>query len=210
MDRVSWYLLSIVVVGALFAAAGSGESAQSQGSDRNRGNPTGAWRLNKDLSDDVTKVMEATHGGRHGGHKPPSGGVGHGPGMHGGGRDARSGGMDSEQQMRMWLHEPPARLTITHTDTSVTLTEGDGRSQTLATTNEKQKLPLGTGTVDVRTKWDDRRLVKESSLGDGTTVTETYSVVPESSQLHVVVQLTGSRLPQPVSFRRVYDAESVR
>ena len=209
MNRVSSYLLNILVIG-VFAASGSGESTQSQGSDRNNGNLTGAWRLNNDLSDDVTKVMETTYGERHGGHKPPSGVAGHGPGMHGGGRDTRSGGMDAVQQMRMWLHEPAARLTITQTDSSVMFIEGDGRSQTLVTNNERQRLPLGTGTVDVRTKWDDGRLVKESSLADGARVTETYSVVPESRQLHVLVKLTGSRLPRPVSFRRVYEAESVR
>lgn len=208
MSRLSCYLLNTLIVG-VFAAAASGESAQSAN------NLTGAWRLNKDLSDDLEKVMKATHGGRHGSsgggaHTPPSGRGAHGPGMHGGARDTRSGGMDPEQQMRMWLHEPPARLTITQTDRSVTFTEGDGRSQTLATTNEKQRLPLGSGTVEVRTKWDDGRLVKETSLSDGTKVTETYSLVSEPRRLQVMVELAGARLPRPASFRRVYNAESTR
>jgi hypothetical protein len=207
MYRLSFYLMNTLIVG-IFAAVASGQSAQSAN------NLTGAWRLNKNLSDDLAKVMEATHGGTHGSsgggrHTPPSGRGGHGPGMHGGGRDSR-GGTDAEQQMRMWLHEPPAKLTITQTDSSVTFTEGDRQSQTLATTNEKQRLPLGSGTVEVRTKWDDGRLVKETSLSDGTKVTETYSLVSEPRRLHVMVTLAGARLPRPVSFRRVYDAESTR
>ena len=208
MYRLSFYLLNTLIVGA-FAAVVSGQSA------RPANNLAGVWRFNKDLSDDLAKVMEATHGGSHGssgrgGHTPPSGRGGHGPGMHGGGRDSRSGGMDAEQQMRMWLHEPSAKLTITQTERAVTFTEGDGRSQTLATTNEKQRVPLGTGIVEVRSKWDDGRLVKETSLDDGTKVTETYSVVSEPRQLHVMIKLAGSRLPRPVNVRRVYDAENTR
>jgi hypothetical protein len=54
----------------------------------------------------------------------------------GGGR----GGMDPEQmRVRMSVLEPPDRLTITQTEGSITLTDSDGRSQTLATNNNKEQ-----------------------------------------------------------------------
>lgn len=64
--------------------------------------------------------------------------------------------------------------------------------------------------VEVRTKWDDGRLVNETWLGEGMKLTETYSVVSERQQLHVMVKLEGSHLPRAVNFRRVYNAESLR
>lgn len=64
--------------------------------------------------------------------------------------------------------------------------------------------------VEVKSKWDNGRLVKETSLGDGMKLTETYSLVAEPRQLHVMVKLEGSHLPRPVNFRRVYDGETVR
>jgi hypothetical protein len=198
--------IGVFVSSAVFALhepwqQASGSSQRRQGETTN---VTGAWTLNRDLSDDPTKVMETMQAGRHGG----SGG-GHGPGIHGGG--GSRGGMDPEQmRARMSLLEPPSRLTITQTDTSVTLTEGDGRSQTLTIDNRKESRALGNRTVEVRTKRDEGRLVKEMSLGDGMKLTETYSLDAQPRQLHVMVKLEGSHLPRPINLRRVYDGESAR
>ena len=193
----------IPVVFAIYAFA----TGRSMGA---RPDLTGLWTFNQDLSDDPAKVMAGIQAQRHGGS---AGGREHGPGMHGGG--GMGGGrreMDPEQ-MRAHLNraiEPPVTLTITQTDSSITFIDGDGRSQTLRTNNKKQKLPLDERTVAVKTKWDDERLVKETSLGDGMKLTETYSLNAEPRQLLVWVQLTSSRLPRPVNLRRVYDAESPR
>lgn len=171
---------------------------------------TGLWTLNEDLSDDPANVMEAMQAERHGG----SGGGGfggHGPGMHGGGgRGGGRGGRDPEQ-MRAHMNaiiEPPGRLTITQTDSAIAFTDGDGRSQTLATTNKKEQHPFENATVDVKTKWDDWRLVKETSFDDGLKLTETYSLDPNAGQLHVLVKLEGSHMPRAVTLRRVYDRDN--
>jgi hypothetical protein len=159
--------------------------------------------MNGELSDDPAKIMEAMHGG--GGRSMP---FGHGPGMHGGGS---RGQMDPEQmRARMALVEPPRRLTITQADQSITLTDGEGRSQTLTPNSRKQRVAMGSSTVDVKTKWDDERLVKETSLADGTKVTETYSLIPEARQLHVSVKIESAQMPRPIVLGRVYDAEIVR
>lgn len=106
--------------------------------------------------------------------------------------------------------EAPARLTIVQADGSIILTDHHGRSQRLTINNRKEKRPADNRMVEVRTKWDDGRLVNETWLGDGTKLTETYSVASERRQLHVAVKLEGSHLPRPVNVRRVYEAESLR
>ena len=211
-------ILTLAVCAGLLTA--SAISAQSVRGERDT-NLTGAWTLNKDLSDDTAKLMEAMQSGDHGGsgsgHTPPAGrGGGHGPGMHGGGgAGGNRGGMTPEQMraMRARLHsvlEAPARLTIVQADGSVTLTDSDGRSQRLTTNNKKGKRPVDSRMVDVRTKWDDGRLVNETWLDDGMKLTETYSLTPEREQLQVMVKLEGSHLARPIDFRRVYNAESLR
>jgi hypothetical protein len=165
---------------------------------------TGAWTLNKHLSDDPGQVMTAMHGERRSGS-------GHGPWRHGG---RGHGGTDSAQMQathaRMHRAIAPARLTVTQSTGSITFTDGDGRSQTLTTNNKKQKVPLDDRTVEVRTKWVDGRLVKETSAWDGVKLTETYSLASEPRQLHVMMKLESPHLPRSVNLRRVYDAESQR
>lgn len=211
MYRILSSLLRILVITVFAGAtAANGVSAQSRATARDQTrNLTGAWTLNKNLSEDPAKAMEATQGGDHagsgGGHARPGSSGGHGAGAHGGSAAGGSrGGMNPQ------LLEAPGRLTITQTGSSITFTDGNGRSQTLTTDNKKQKLPLNNRTVDVKTKWDEGRLVKDADLGDGMKLTETYSLVPQPRQLHVMVKLEGSHLARPVNFRRVYDAESLR
>jgi len=175
---------------------------------------TGVWTLNKSLSDDPAKMMEAMQSERQGGS---GGGVsssgqsgGHGPGMHGGGRDAGRGDAGQMRVQMLFAIQPPSRLTITQTESSITVMDGDGRSQTLVTNNKKQKLPLDSRTVEVKAKWDDGVLVKETSLDEGIKLTETYSLISEQRQLQVIVKLEGSHLPRPINLRRVYDAENTR
>lgn len=132
---------------------------------------TGAWTLNKDLSDDVSgmmaKIMSGDRGGPGGGHTPPAGvGGGHGPGMHGGGS---RGGMTPEQMRAMRARmsdvlEGPTKVTIVVGDGSVTLTDNQGRSRRLMVNNKREKRPMDNRRVDVRTKWDDGRLVTETWL----------------------------------------------
>ena len=216
MYRVFVRSLKTVMLVAFAAVVGATSgSAQSSRTDRDApANLTGAWTLNKELSDDAAKLMEAMQGGDHGGsggQRPPVGG--HGPGMHGGGGTGGSrGGMTPEQMraIRSDVLEAPSKLTIVQADGSVTFTDNDGRSRRLTTNNKKEKRPVDNRMVEVRTKWDDGRLVNEMWLRDGMKLTETYSLASERRQLHVMVKLEGSNLPRPVNFRRVYGAESLQ
>jgi hypothetical protein len=177
----------------------------------------GAWTLNKDRTDDPAKVLagvqsERSRGGDGGGARMP-GGFGGGMGGRRGGTGEDRSRMDPEkmQEMRDLMRnaiEPPARLTITQVEGTITFTDGDGRSQTYATTNKKEKHPFENRTVETKTKWDHGRLIRETSLGDGMKLTETYTLAPETRELHVLVKLESQH--GPLTLRRVYDDASIR
>jgi len=216
----SFRLLRTMSLVVSMVAIAANVSAQSLATERdNVPNLTGAWTLNKDLSDDAAKLLESMQGGDHagsgGGHTPPGGSGGHGPGMHGGSGAGGNRGMTPEQMRAMRARmnsvlEAPTKLTIVQADGSVTLTDNDGRSRRLTTNNKKEKRPADNRMVDARTKWDDARLVNETWIDDGLKLTETYSTDSERQQLQVMVKLEGSHLPRPINFRRVYNAESLR
>lgn len=179
----------------------------------------GAWTLNKDLSDDASKMRDqAGRTGERGGGMGRTGGFGGGPGGMGGGI-GRSGSMrggsrpDPEkmkqsQDVVRELTDPSPRLTIIQTERDITFIDADGHSQKLATTGEKEKHQLGSGTVETHTTWDGPRLVKQTSVPEGMTkITETYSLNAEKRQLEVAVKLEGAR-GRAFTLRRVYDSQS--
>jgi len=173
---------------------------------------SGAWTVNKDLSDKPQIPGAAERSGREG--QPPTGRGGGMGGFGGGrGRDGGPGGGDRpspeemkklQAQMRSVL-EPPERLMITVEADSVIFTLADGRTQRLPTNGKKVKVMIDETETETQVKWDKARLVKISSLAGGTRVTETYAVEGDSRRLQVTVKIENWRMPQPLSVRRVYD-----
>lgn len=205
------HLLFVVVAGGAHLAAAPAAAKYAQGGDTP--NLTGEWSLNKDLSDDARKAAASGDGGRArpgGGGRMPGGGGGRGGGRGGGMGGGRGAGMDPErmQQTRASMSEamrPPARITITQTVGAVTMTDGEGRSQTFSTDGKKEKHQIGGRTVETKTRWSGARLSKEISFGDGLTVTETYALAPENNQLHVIAKVEHSKMGRPVTLKRIYD-----
>lgn len=209
---VTVWLIGVATAPTVSGQHGPGMHRSGPGPREPRQSPnlTGEWRLNRELTDDPAKAMQSLDGAEHGGGA--SGGMGgHGPGRHVGGGH---GGVDAAQMEVVRTRvdraiEAPNRLTITQADSSITFTDGEGRSQTLAINNKREKRTVDGRTVDVRTKWDDARLVKETHLDDGMKLTETYTLA-DPRQLHVIVKLEGSPLPRAINVRRVYNAGSPR
>jgi hypothetical protein len=179
---------------------------------------SGAWVVNKDLSD-KPPVPGAAEPGR--GEGPPPAGRGGGMGGFGGGRgrgDAPDGGGDRpnpeemkklQAQMRAVL-EMPERLMITVDAGSVTFTYGDGRTARMLTNDKKEKLTIDDAVVETQVKWDKARLVKRSTLAGGTKVTETYAVDVNPRRLYVALKIENWRMPQPQTVYRVYDDVAAR
>ena len=159
---------------------------------------TGQWQLNRDLSDDARdKLQSMGHGSGNGARG------GHGPGRHGGIFGIFGGGQADAEKMHAQLEEvlvdAPARFTLTQDDQKIVLTEADGEVRTLPTNNRK----VNVDGRDVRTKWENDRLVSEITVGNARVI-ETYERSPNATQLIVTarVDVRGQR----VSVRRVYDA----
>ena len=197
---VTLSFIGVFVSPAVFARRGP-QPYEFDFAERQQGQTThwtGEWTLNTDLSDDPAKVMESMH----------NGGSGRGRWMHGGGG---GGGMDpAKMQAMRSAMEAPAKLTITEADGSITFTDSEGRSQTFATNDKKEQHSIENGTADVKTKWEDGRLVKETSFDNGLKLTETYSLVPNADQLQVLAKLNVSHMSREVTLKRVYDRERHR
>jgi hypothetical protein len=171
---------------------------------------TGAWTLNKDLSDqppgrgDQQDQGDKGHGTRgNGAHGPGGGGGRRGGGGFGGGRGMGGGGMgrgagvSPEDMARMRdamrdLTNPPDHLTIVETESMVVITAADGRTTRLSP--DGKKIKDDNTHIERKTKWDGGKLVTEiSGLGSAGKATQTLAADPETHQLRIVVQMEGGR-----------------
>jgi hypothetical protein len=182
---------------------------------------TGAWTLNKDLSDQPADRGERgegdSRGGRRGGGGFGGGGGrgggmgrgGFGGGMGRGGGDAR-GGMDPEEMRRRReamreIMDAPERLTITQTESMVVITSGDGHTTRLST--DGKKIKDDSTKIERKTKWDGYKLVSEIGGAGPGKITQTYTVDPESHQLRIAMQMEGGRGGQARTITHVYDRD---
>ena len=214
----------VVLVGAWLSAE-SNASAQSQAPAQPNAPPslTGAWTLNKDLSDKPPdRSQEGQNGDRsgggsgygHGGGYGRGGGGGYGRGGYGG-RGGMGGGSGSsltpEERERIReamrnIVTAPDHLTITESSNMVVVTTSEGQVTRLST--DGKKIKDENTKIERKTKWDAGKLVSEiNGMGPGK-ITETYSIDPQAHQLHVTVTMEGGRMPKPVAMNRVYDADS--
>jgi hypothetical protein len=212
--RITRLTTVLVIVFTIAVSVNGLLAASSSSQEHTIGNLAGSWRLNKELSDDPNAVMERMkEEHRAGGRMPGGGGFGGGMGGHGGGGMSAGGGsaMDPErmQEMRAMMMralDAPAKLIITQGDGTITFTGPDGVSVALATNNKKQKVRVDNREVEMKAKWDDTRLVKETSLGNGLKTIETYSLSPgETPRLQVDVKVEG---PRSIALKRVYDSDA--
>ena len=148
-------------------------------------------------------------GGRRGG-----GGFGGGRGGFGGGRGAGGrgggGGVSDEARERMGqtmrlAFDPPHAVTISETDSTVTLVANSVDTLTLTTNGRKLKQKVvGGGDIEAKAHWQGNDLVVERTVSGGGKVTEDYLRSQDGKQLYVIVGFTGLR-GRSIEFRRVYD-----
>jgi hypothetical protein len=162
---------------------------------------SGAWTLNKDLSDQPSaRGDERERGGEGRGARGPGGGGRRGGGFGGGRGMGRGGGMgrgagNPEDVARLRdavrdLTNPSDHLTIVETESMVVITAADGHTTRLSPDGKKIK-DDNTG-IERKTKWEAGKLVTEiSGLGAAGKATQTLSADPETHQLRIVVQLEG-------------------
>jgi hypothetical protein len=172
---------------------------------------TGAWTLNKDLSDSPrNQAGDGREDGDRG--RRSGGGRGVGRGGFGGGRGGRGSGRngsDPEQVARARtetrdIMNPSGHLTIVQTDSMIIITGSEGRTTRLSPDGKKVKDE--STKLEWKTKWDGAKLVSEITGLRSGKIIETYSVDPEHRQLHLAIQLDDSR--RPLTVNRVYDFDT--
>ena len=184
-----------------------------------RTNILGAWKLNRDESDDPKarsnqrKANDPNqgHGGNSGPHVGfPGGGMG-GPGMGGGQRGNGSPQKDTSEDRQRYaeLIDPSIRLKLQRKNEKDPIVEmfGDqGRKTIFYTDGHKPDTPAGVGTDVVEAKWDGEKLVSSSPLPKKGSLTRTYEVSPDGLQLWQEVEMVIGKDKNPSRFRFVYDA----
>jgi len=210
--------MSAVLATAMLIAVWLSTESRAQTADRSA--LTGAWTLNKDLSDqppDRSGNGEngqgggGRRGGGYGGGGHRGGGFGGGGGGYGrGGAGGAGRSMDPDAMARVReamrdIINPPEHLTVTQSDSMVVLTGADGRTTRLSP--DGKKIKDENTNVERKTKWDGAKLVTEISGLQGK-ITQTYAVDPEKHQLQIVATLEGRNGQQPRTITHVYDADA--
>jgi hypothetical protein len=178
---------------------------------------TGAWTLNKDLSDQPASRSERGDD-RGRGRRGDGGGFGRGGGMRGRGgfggggmgRGGDRGGASPEDMARMRdamrdITDPSDHLTITETDSMVVITSGDGRTTRLAPDGKKVKDE--NTKIERKTKWEAGKLVSEITGAGPGKMTQVFAVDPETRQLRISLEIETGRSSQAHTINHVYDSD---
>jgi hypothetical protein len=180
----------------------------------------GIWVLNRDRGDAPGMPNAPNVGGngddRRGGNR---GGGGAGGGRGGRGRFGGRGGADASGQqedfgrrqavmnyMRAAMEASRQVTIVLHEDT-VSITDAEGRVQSLKTDNKKIEERAENGLVKLsrRARWEGDVLVSEIDIETGPTIIRRYEVSPGGTQLQVATAINGGRGGTPSKLLRMYD-----
>ena len=179
-----------------------------------RKNILGAWKLNKDESDDPRQKANQRKSSNSTGNPGGSGGprVGWPGGGMGGGHHGNGGsqnGTTEDRQRHSQLLDPSIRLELARKNDKDPIVEmmGDqGRKTLFYTDGHKPDAPAGVGTEVVEARWDGAKLVSDSTLPKSGSLRRTYEVSPDGLQLWEEVEMVSGKDKYPSKFRFVYDA----
>lgn len=167
----------------------------------------GAWKLNKDESDDPRQQAQNSRdsngggpGGRRGGGWPGSGGYGGRRGGMGGGES------DEERQKMRELLSPPATMTFSMTGAEVDLQDDHDRKRAFMTDGRKLKKSKDDNYQEIAAKWDGSRLVSDEKSPHGGKMSRTFELSPDGRQLYENLHIEGSgRSNRSLDLHYVYD-----
>ena len=171
-----------------------------------RKNILGAWRINKDESEDgrakLRQAREAANRNRgYGG--PRTGGPWPGGGGYGGSRSE-----DESDGLGDLINPPREVMFIRHAENDPRVDLSDDRQHrcvfyTDGRKLEKQKTP---GYQEVAAHWDGNKLVTEEKGAHNGKLSRTFEVTSDGRQLIESVRIADSKDKHPVTVEYVYDA----
>jgi hypothetical protein len=168
----------------------------------------GAWKFNRDESDDARKKMQDARqadrghggGGRIGGGIPRIGGGTWGGHRGGGGRET-----DGDQQGMQELLAAPNAMTIAQKDAEVDITEDQAHKLALFTDGRKIQKSKDQNNQQIAAHWDGTRLVTDEKSPRGGKMSRTYELSYDGKQLYETLLVPVGRSNSQVSIRYVYD-----
>jgi hypothetical protein len=181
----------------------------------------GAWKLNRDESDDPRKKMQdargADNGRGGGGGGGGRGGVrmgipGMGGGPYGGGRRGGGGGgggneSDEDRQQMQQVLGPTSALTVAEAkkDVEIDVFDDQQRKTAIFTDGRKLQKTKDSTTQEIAAHWDGNRLVTDEKTPKGQKMSRMYELSYDGTQLYETLQLTRGRSSSQISIRYVYD-----
>jgi hypothetical protein len=171
----------------------------------------GAWKLNRDESEDARKKMQdargANGGGGRGGVRMGIPGMGGGPWGGGGRRGGGQGESDEDRQRMPEVLEPARSLNVAEAkkDVEIDVFDDQQRKMALFTDGRKLQKSKDINNQEIAAHWVGNRLVTDEKTPSGKKMSRTYELSYDGTQLYETVNLTRGRSGSLVSIRYVYD-----
>jgi hypothetical protein len=167
----------------------------------------GAWKLNREESDDQRKRRQDDQGSnRGGGYGGRRGGMGGGyPGGGRGGYGGRGGESDEERQKMHELMTPPSKMTLSMIGAEVDLLDDRDRKRAFMTDGRKLQKSKDDNYQEIAAKFDGNRLVTDEKNPRGGKMSRTFELSPDGQQLYETLHMTSGRSNTPLVIRYVYD-----
>jgi hypothetical protein len=172
----------------------------------------GAWKLNRDESDDARQKMQDARGGgvgRGGGGGVHIGIPGMGGGPYGGRRGGGGGGNenDADREKMQEVLNPSRGLTLAEAKKDVEVDVFDDQQHKIAIYTDGRKLQKtkDSNNQEVLAHWDGNRLVTDEKTPSGKKMSRTYELSYDGTQLYETLKLTRGRSDSQISIRYVYD-----
>lgn len=193
-------------------------AATSKPDVKPRKNILGAWKFNKDESDDGRERLRrqreadntnAGNGGNNGGPRIggwPGGPMGGGPG-YGGQRRPQTSGDDTDRMGD--IVNPPREIKLSQNfdkDPQVLLTDDREHRTAFFTDGRKLEKQKDSSYQEIAARWDSNNLVTDEKGAHGGKLSRTYELSSDGKQLIETVHLSDSKGNHPVTVRYVYDA----
>ena len=165
----------------------------------------GAWKLNRDESDDTRKKRDDSGDSNGGGYGGRRGGMGGGYPSGGHGGYGRRGESDEERQKMHELLSPPEKMTLSMTGAEVDLLDDRDRKRAFMTDGRKLQKSKDDSYGEIAAKWDGNKLAAEEKDPRGNKMSRTFELSEDGRQLYEVLHMTSGRSNTPRVIRFVYD-----
>lgn len=167
----------------------------------------GAWRFNKDESDDPRQRAQDSRDSNGGGYGGRRGGGGGWPGGGGGRRGGMGGGESDEERQKMHeLLSPPTNITFSMTGAEVDLKDDHDRKRAFMTDGRKLQKSKDDNYQEIAAKWDGSRLVSDEKSPRGGKMSRSFELSSDGRQLWENLHIEGSgRNNRTMDLHYVYD-----